>query len=155
MFHFLNCLHQRYRRVFHTLKLITEWDRKWSQKAKWKIDSCIFFFCQMWEKFYYELRQNTFSSFTSLNIRGLMNGQIPTAHHDGARVEGCRQIYCDTSCLPSPREPGSLVFLEGGDAVSDCRFLWSAVTRRIPRERVTEGGGRGGSNAALVTLNAA
>ena len=48
--------------------------------------------------------------------------------------------YCDTSCLPSPWEPGSLVFQEGGDAVSDCRFLWSAVTQRIPRERVTKGG---------------
>lgn len=64
-------------------------------------------------------------------------------------------VYCDISCLPSPWETGSLVFLEGGDAVSDCRFLWSVVTLPIPRDHVTDGGRRGDSNALLVTLNAA
>lgn len=52
-----------------------------------------------------------------------------------------KQCCCAMRCVLwyflSPWETGSLVILEGGDAVSDCRFLWSAVTLPIPRERVT------------------
>lgn len=52
-----------------------------------------------------------------------MNGQIPAAQRLIKPAEGWARIYRNTSRLPSPWEPGSLVFLEGGDAVSDCRFL--------------------------------
>lgn len=98
----------------------------------------------MTEHFYFNIWAKHFICFTSCIIKVLWMDKF-LQHSVWSNPP--RDVDGYIAILPVSHLPGSPALWYSWKVVMQCQivaFLWSAVTRRIPRERVTEGGRRKG-----------